>query len=85
MKPIEPGCLALVISGPNTGETCEVICWANCGDVFPTPAGNYCNNSGLAGWAVDFGDGCGVYETRALLRLDDNHSLAQRRSLEVTA
>lgn len=88
-KPIEPGCLALVISGPNAGESCEVICWVGDGDDFPTSGGEYTNVTGVSGWAVDFGDGCGIYLPGRLRRIDGDaesaESHAERRRKGVPA
>lgn len=79
-KPLEPGCLAIVISGPQTGEQCEVICWVDHGDDFDTCGGGYINKTGVSGWAVEFGDGCGVYLPGHLLRIDgDEHVTAEER------
>lgn len=83
MKPIEPGCLALVISGPNAGEGCEVICWVEPGDEFITSDGPYDNGTGISGWAVEFGDGCGVYLPDRLRRIDGHEPVTSEEEQEV--
>lgn len=87
MKPIEPGCLALVISGPCTGEQCEVICWVSNGDSFKASVGGYDNDTGVSGWAVEFIDGCGVFTTDRLLRIDggEDEGITTEQDLEVGA
>ncbi|RUR38520.1 hypothetical protein [Vreelandella populi] len=73
MKPIEPGCLCLVVGGDPSavGETCTAIAWVSDGESFKTSNGWYDNTSGLSGWAVEFSDGCGVYLPAKLRRIDD--------------
>ncbi|TDX29125.1 hypothetical protein DFO67_108169 [Modicisalibacter xianhensis] len=85
MKPIEPGYIALVISGPCTGEQCDVLCWVNDGDSFKADGTYYDNQTGKSGWAVDFGDGCGVFETKRLLRIDGGDELVEQEQHEEQA
>jgi len=71
-KPIEPGCMCLVVGGSpsGVGESCTVIQWVNDGDAFMTRGGRFENNTSISGWAVEFGDGCGVFLDKNLRRID---------------
>lgn len=72
IRPIEPGCMALVIAGENAGEACHVMRWVEHGDAFSAAGRRRRNLCGGGGWGVEFRDGWGVFEPHVLLRIDDH-------------
>lgn len=76
MKPIEPGCLCIVVGGEVNwlGKTVEVQCWAVEGDLIhdhermPATA----LGTGWVAFLVGDDEGCGIFCNHELRRIDDH-------------
>jgi len=69
-KPIEPGCLALIVGGDPSciGRECVVIQWVERGGSFIS--GGELFGAISAGWAIDIDDMVGVWSEKWLRRID---------------
>lgn len=91
MKPIEPGCLALVIEAKNRehiGMTVRVVDKVPQGHVYW--AGDYLTASNIEHWAIDTGScsphgGGWIAQERSLLRIDGHEPATSKEEEEMTA
>ena len=79
LKPIEPGCMACVVSGEGVGRTVLVIKYVNKGEILYARE-LYASEASDDGWHIDFNeDEFGIYPESSLLRIDGYDETAQDR------
>lgn len=87
MKPIEPGCLALIVGGSpkDIGSQCTVLYWVEAGGSFDVGSERF--KSSGAGWAIENYEIVGVWDEKFLRRIDggEPESVESKEGREVTA
>ena len=80
MKPIEPGALCLVISGPHAGDGVTAVCYKNPGDEF---RGCVLKTTYTCGaWIVENEKGWMWVDEHRLLRIDGHEEPTKQREAE---
>ena len=79
MKPIEPGCLALIVAGECTGTVVTAVRRVTSDEIV------HGYQAGRDGWLVEAGNDIGVFADWGLMRIDGDESVTTEAREEISA